>query len=113
MNAELRKSLSVYSLKEAGSKTSQKESPLKKFSISKGPVSPIEEYMDDKDNEDGDKPIRRTVSFTNSVEVMGEAKVESEQQPTDAEAKIKRTRSSERFNASQRNRRRSTAMSIR
>eukprot|EP00112_Aurelia_sp_Birch-Aquarium-sp1_P004396 Seg1497.1 transcript_id=Seg1497.1/GoldUCD/mRNA.D3Y31 product="Patatin-like phospholipase domain-containing protein 7" protein_id=Seg1497.1/GoldUCD/D3Y31 len=112
VNAELRKSFSVYSLKEAGSKTSQKESPLKKFSSSsKGPVSPIEEYQDD--NGDGDTPIRRTVSFTNSVEVMGEAKVESEQQPTDVEAKIKRTRSSERFNACQRNRRRSTAMSIR
>lgn len=78
------------------------------LSPSKGPVSPIAEG---KENGATDKPIRRTVSFTNSVSVLGEENESPGKQSQPSHQKMKRTRSSERFNAKER--RRSSAISIR
>eukprot|EP00795_Rhopilema_esculentum_P010763 gene10763-19552_t len=118
VSAEL-KALSVYSLNDAGSRISQKEQRGKELnsspskSPSKRSVNRIDEiYEKIEGDEDGEKPIRRTVSFTNSVSVIGENS-ETSEKPLDTPQKIKRTRSSERFNANQKDRRRSSVLSLR
>ena len=112
MSAEL-KSLSIYSLSEALSKITNKDKSNKPGSTSpakaplKGAITTIAERTEGKESKGDDKPIRRTVSFTNSVAVFGGNDYdddEEDSQPNTTPMKIKRTRSSERFNVKERRR---------
>ena len=103
LTAEL-KSLSIYSLSDALAKLSSKKgkknitigsSPGK--SPLKGAVSPIAELTEKEKVTTDDKPIRRTVSFTNSVSVFGENDENVDSHSSSSPKKIKRTQSSERF----------------
>ena len=94
------KNLSVYSLKSPTKTSSTSVNRLPDPSISaasrKIPVSPIKEQEEPEDPKT-DKPIRRTVSFTNSVSVFKSSefgnKAEAETQPL----VIRRTKSSGRL----------------
>ena len=108
LTAEL-KSLSIYSLSDALAKSSSKKerknitigtSPGK--SPLKGAVSPIAELTEKEKTKTDDKPIRRTVSFTNSVSVLGENDENVNSHSSSSPKKIKRTQSSERFNHKER-----------
>ena len=112
------KSLSIYSLSDALSKITNKDKDNKAVNASpskaplKGAITTIAERSEGNESKVGDKPIRRTVSFTNSVAVFGEDDDDSaDSQPNSSPKKIKRTRSSERFNTKER--RRSSVLSNR
>ena len=109
--------MSIYSIGDALSKTLNKDKSNKPVNSSpnksscKGTISTISELSEGDETKSDDKPIRRTVSFTNSVSVFGENEENMGDEPSSSPKKIKRTRSSERFNP--KDRRRSSVLSNR